>query len=117
MKTWEKKKNAQNTHFFNCSSNNHCYDSLPHKEGIVTPDKSCTVDSDCALKSASCGPCSCKEPVNKNWTLECPRISKFEQKHMSEVRCMPCYEEGIHFAVKCVSGECQKVWNETIINY
>lgn len=37
-----------------------------------TPDKSCSVDSDCNLEKTRCDPCDCGSAVNKNWNRFCP---------------------------------------------
>lgn len=76
---------------------------------ILTPDKSCTVDSDCTVKRTTCEICDCGDAVNKNWTPKC-HFNKYDVDH---TLCEMCPAEGINYVAKCISGECKKIWNET----
>jgi hypothetical protein len=70
-----------------------------------TPDKSCTIDSDCVLKITSCDFCDCGDAVNKDWTVFCP----FRNPPM-QVLCKMCASPNHDFEVKCVENQCQRVW-------
>ena len=40
------------------------------------PDYSCTQDSDCVMKLASCGVCQPYNAVNSKWDIWCPFVDK-----------------------------------------
>jgi hypothetical protein len=66
------------------------------------PDVSCVVDSDCAIKSVDCNPCSCKfEAVNKNWDKFCP-------VYLGKYYCTPCLKFPT-LEAKCIENKCVKV--------
>jgi hypothetical protein len=71
-----------------------------------TPDKTCAVDSDCALKGTTCGYCNCGDAVNKNWDVSCP----FKRNPHIQVLCKMCPSPNIDFDIKCVDNQCQRVW-------
>lgn len=79
--------------------------SPSNKYSTGTPDKTCTVDSDCALKRTTCGYCDCGGAVNKDWDIVC--LFKNPPKR---VLCKPCPSPNLDFDVKCIENQCQRVW-------
>ena len=69
-----------------------------------TPDKTCTIDSDCAIKRTTCGYCDCGDAVNKDWNVFCP----FRDAHLG-VLCKMCMSLNYDFEIKCVQNQCQKI--------
>lgn len=70
-------------------------------------DKSCSVDSDCELKSTTCGPCDCGDAVNKEWDKFCLFSNGFRDV---QVMCKICPSPGLNFDVRCVENQCERVW-------
>ena len=69
-------------------------------------DTSCSVDSDCVLRQASCSVrCACGTPVNKNWNIKCP----FGYKHPFAV-CEVC---SFNYELKCVNNTCKQIFNRS----
>ena len=73
------------------------------------PDKSCSDDSDCALKGTQCVEYSCGEAVNKNWKPFC--LFKIRR---TNAMYKPCPSPGHDFNVRCVNNLCQQVWTQTL---
>lgn len=79
--------------------------SFMNKNFVGKPDKTCTADSDCALKPTTCGYCDCGDAVNKDWNVVCPFKNPPKQ-----VLCKPCPSPNLDFDIKCVENQCQRVW-------
>jgi len=73
--------------------------------GIVSgsPDRSCSVDSDCIIKHTSCGPCDCGMAVNKDWNVFCP----FKEKNILRFKCKMCMSNE-DFQVQCINNLCEQ---------
>ncbi len=70
-----------------------------------TPNKSCMVDTDCVLRSTTCGYCDCGDAVNKDWNVFCPF-----RNPPAQVFCKMCPSPNLNFEIKCVENQCQRVW-------
>ncbi|MBS3172707.1 hypothetical protein J4438_03990 [Candidatus Woesearchaeota archaeon] len=70
-----------------------------------TPDKHCSLDSDCILKDTTCGYCDCGDTVNEDWDVFCPF-----RNPPARVKCSVCASPGYNFDIKCVNNQCEKVW-------
>jgi hypothetical protein len=76
---------------------------------VGNADKSCNSESDCVIRKTTCLPCDCGDAVNKNWHTYCP--FSYNAKYL----CKMCASQNYDFYIKCIEGQCQRVW--TSIEY